>query len=91
MCVDFQQLNARSIPDAYPTPRINSILERLSQARVLSTLDLKSGYWEIPMASDSKQYTAFTVPGRGLFQWRVMPCSAAPTFQRALDSVTGPN
>ncbi|KAH8356644.1 hypothetical protein KR084_001058, partial [Drosophila pseudotakahashii] len=51
------------------------------------------GYWQIPMAPDSKQYTAFTVPGRGLFQWRVMPFglhSAAATFQRALDSVIGP-
>jgi len=37
MCVDFRQLNARSIPDAYPTPRFNYILERLRQARVLST------------------------------------------------------
>jgi len=56
MCVDFRQLIARSVPDAYPTPRINYILERLSQARVSSTLDQKSGYWQIPMASDSKQY-----------------------------------
>jgi len=93
MCIDFRQLNARSIPDAYPTPRINYVLKRLSHARIMSTLDLKSGYWQIPMASDSKQYTAFTVPGRGLFQWRVMPFglhSAAATFQRALDSVIGP-
>jgi len=45
------------------------------------------------MASDIKQYTAFTVPGRGLFQWRVTPFwlhSEATTFQRALDSVIGP-
>jgi len=44
------------------------------------------------MASDSKQYTAFTVPGRGLFQWRVMPFGlhpAAATFKRALDSIIG--
>jgi len=54
---------------------------------------LKSGYWQIPMASDIKQYTAFTVPGRGLFQWRVTPFglhSEATTFQHALDSVIGP-
>ncbi|XP_037827518.1 uncharacterized protein LOC119615583 [Lucilia sericata] len=45
------------------------------------------------MASESKPYTAFTVPGRGLFQWRVMPFglhSAPATFQRALDTIIGP-
>lgn len=45
------------------------------------------------MEESSKEYTAFTVPGRGLFQWRVMPFglhSAPATFQRALDKVIGP-
>ncbi|KAM8702049.1 hypothetical protein ACLKA7_001964 [Drosophila subpalustris] len=60
----------------------------------ISTLDLKSGYWQIPMARGSREYTAFTVPGRGLFHWKVMPFglhSAPATFQRALDSVIGPD
>jgi len=92
MFVDYRQLNAHSVPDAYPVPRINHILERLRQARYISTLDLKNGYWQIPMARDSRQYTAFTVPGRGLYQWKVMPFglhSASATFQRALYSVIG--
>ncbi|XP_043064458.1 uncharacterized protein LOC122320329 [Drosophila ficusphila] len=92
MCVDYRQLNAHSVPNAYPVPRINHILEKLRQARYISTLDLKHGYWQIPMARDSRQITAFTVPGRGLFQWKVMPFglhSAGATFQRALDSVIG--
>ncbi|KAL7726088.1 hypothetical protein ACLKA6_010135 [Drosophila palustris] len=94
MCIDYRQLNANSIPDAYPLPRIHHILERLRNARYISTLDLKSGYWQIPMARGSREYTAFTVPGRGLFQWKVMPFglhSAPATFQRALDSVIGPD
>jgi len=44
------------------------------------------------MARDSPQYTVFTVPGRGLYQWKVMPFglhSSSATFQRALDSVIG--
>ncbi|XP_044316714.1 uncharacterized protein LOC123037923 [Drosophila rhopaloa] len=94
MCVDFRQLNAHSVPDAYPLPRIHHILERLRNARYISTLDLKNGYWQIPVAQESRACTAFTVPGRGLFQWRVMPFglhSAPATFQRALDSVIGPD
>jgi len=59
--------------DAYPVPRINHILEMLRHARYISTLDLKNGYWQIPMARDTRQYTAFTVSGRGLYQWKVMP------------------
>ncbi|KAH8307786.1 hypothetical protein KR044_001630, partial [Drosophila immigrans] len=41
MCIDYRQLNANSVPDAYPLPRIHHILERLRNARYISTLDLK--------------------------------------------------
>ncbi|XP_064555189.1 uncharacterized protein LOC135440114 [Drosophila montana] len=70
--------------------------EQSTYARVLrykSTLDLKQGYWQIPMEEWSRQYTTFTFPGRKLKQWKVMPIglhSACATFQRALDSVIGP-
>ncbi|XP_043064323.1 uncharacterized protein LOC122320261 [Drosophila ficusphila] len=94
MCIDYRQLNENSIPDAYPLPRIHHILERLRNARYISTLDLKNGYWQIPVAPDSRECTAYTVPGRGLFHWKVMPFglhSAPATFQRALDTVIGPD
>ncbi|KAH8339640.1 hypothetical protein KR059_000404, partial [Drosophila kikkawai] len=42
----------RSIPDAYPLPRIHHILERLRNARFISTLDLRSEYWQIPLNRD---------------------------------------
>jgi len=67
MCVDYRQLNENSVPDAYPLSTINHILEWLRNARYISTLDLKNGYWQIPVAPASREYTAFTVPGRGLF------------------------
>jgi len=69
-------------------------LERLRHAKYISTLDLKSGYWQNPVAESSRECTAFTVPGRGLYHWKVMPFglhSAPATFQRALDSVIGPD
>lgn len=92
MCIDYRQLNKAREPDAYPLPQINFILDQLKEAKFISSLDLKNGYWQIPLDESSRPYTAFTVPGRGLFQWRVMPFglhSAPATFQRALDSIIG--
>jgi len=53
----------------------------------------KDEYWQIPLKKSSRQYTTFTVPGKGLFQWKVMLFelhSASATFQRVLDRVIGP-
>jgi len=93
LCVDFRQINAKSIKDAYPMPQINYILDQLKEARYISSLDLKKGYWQIPLKESRRQHTAFTVPEKGLFQWKVMPFglhSASATFQRVLDRVIGP-
>ncbi|KAL7726137.1 hypothetical protein ACLKA6_002607 [Drosophila palustris] len=57
MCIDYRQLNANSIPDAYPLPRIHHILERLRNAKYISTMDPKRGYWQFPMPC------AQTLPG----------------------------
>lgn len=92
-CVDFCRLNDVTVKDAYPLSHIQATLDKLRGARYLSTLDLKSGYWQIPLTEESKPLTAFTVPGRGLMQFRVMPFglhSAAATFQRLMDRVLGP-
>lgn len=90
MCVDFRQLNEKSEQDAYPMPHIQPILNRLRTSKYISTIDLKNGYWQIPIREDCRKFTAFAVPGRGLFQWKVMPFglhSAPATFQRILDQV----
>ena len=92
-CIDFRRVNAVTKPDAYPLPHITATLDKLRGAKYLSTLDLKSGYWQVPLAPESRPVTAFTIPGRGLMQFRVMPFglhSAPATFQRLLDSVLGP-
>ncbi|KAH8349451.1 hypothetical protein KR067_013707 [Drosophila pandora] len=76
MCVDFRQIYAKSVKDAYPMPRINFILEQLMEAKFFSSLDLKNGYWQIPLE--------WKVMPFGLH-------SASATFQRALDQVIGPD
>ena len=48
-CVDYRKLNAKSAFDAYPMPRIEELFEKIGPARVISTLDLAKGYWQIPL------------------------------------------
>lgn len=91
-CVDYRTLNAVTKKDAYPLPYISSILDRLKGARFLSSLDIKSAYHQIAIKEESKELTAFTIPGRGLFQFRRMPfglTNAPATWQRLIDRVIG--
>lgn len=94
VCIDFRRINDVTHKDAYPLPQITATLDKLREARYLSTLDLKSGYWQVPLAQESRPITAFTIPGKGLYQFTVMPFglhSAPATFQRLLDTVLGPD
>lgn len=72
MCVDFRALNKKLIPDKFPLPRIDEILDGLGRAKYFSVMDLKSGYHQIPLESESRKYTAFTTDS-GFFQWKVLP------------------
>lgn len=90
--VDFRAVNTVSSKDAYPLPQVTSILDRLRDARYLSSLDIKSAYWQIELEENSKEKTAFAIPGRGLYQFVTMPfglCGAPATWQRFVDTVLG--
>lgn len=90
--MDFEELNRRAVRDEYPIPNMNEILKRLRYATYANGLQIQNAYFQIPMAEESKKYTAFAVAGHGLYQWRVMPfglLSGPATFQRALDMVIG--
>ena len=88
-CVDYRQLNSVTKPDLFPLPRINDLLDQLGKSKYFSTLDLKSGYWQIKVNADSQEKTAF-VTHKGLYEFRVMPfgvTNAPAVFQRLMQRV----
>ena len=50
--MDYRKLNDVSDADAYPMPRIDKLIDRLSKARYLFTLNLTRGYWQVPVYQD---------------------------------------
>jgi transposase InsO family protein len=93
-CLDSRKLNEVSKHDAYPMPYISNILDQLKNAKYLSSIDLKNSFFQVPLDSvESREKTAFTVPSRGLFHFKVM-CfgltSASATQQRLMDRLFGP-
>lgn len=92
-CIDFREINKITRKDAYPIPLMSTILDRLRGAKVISTIDLRQAYHQIPLSKRSRELTAFAVPGRGLFEYTSMPfglCNAPATFQRFIDALFGP-
>ena len=91
-CIDFRKLNSLTVEDSHPLPHICETLESLAGAAHFSTFDMNSGFWQVPMAEESKQYTAFTLGSMGLYECDSMPfglCNAPPTFQRLMQNCLG--
>jgi hypothetical protein len=89
-CTDYRRLNRLTKDEAAPLPRIQEVLRDFGTATVYSSLDLKSGYWQIPMDQASKRLTAFATPDGATYQYRVMPFglkNAPATFQKLMARV----
>ena len=87
--MDYRKVNDLTVKDAYPLPRTDLCLDCLADAKLFSTLDLQSGYWQLSMDETDRGKTAFTTR-YGLFESRVLPmglCNAGSTFQRAMELI----
>lgn len=88
-CVDFRKLNTVTVKDKFPIGNLNELLDKLHGCKYLSTIDLKSGFWQISMDPKDAHKTAFIANG-ALYQFKVLPfgCVTGPnSFSRFMHGV----
>lgn len=91
LCIDYRELNSNTVPDRYPLPLIGDQIQRLVGANYFSSLDMASGYHQIPIHPDSIERTAFVTPD-GQFEYVTMPFglrNAPSVYQRAINKALG--
>lgn len=89
LVIDFRKLNEQTIPDRYPMPRIPMILANLGNAKFFTTLEIKSGYYQIYLVEHDREKTSFSV-NCGKYEFCRLPFglqNASSIFQRALNDV----
>ena len=87
MAIDFRPLNALTVGNSYPLPRIDELIGNLRGGKCFITLDLKWGYWQMAVHPDTVEKLAFITPG-GLYEWLVAPFgpkTMPAIFQAAID------
>lgn len=87
VCLDARHLNSIMVNEGFPIPQIASIMNNLSGCEFISSIDLKDAFWQLPLQEDSRPLTAFTVPSRGHFQFKVVPfglCTASQALARLM-------
>ena len=71
MCVDFRELNTRTVNDAFPMPDCDSILARLKASKFYATLDVKAGFWQVELSPEAREVSVFVTrdDNTGLRGW----------------------
>ena len=91
ICVDYHELNKRTKKDSYSLPLVDEVQDHLAESAMFSTLDLQSGYWQIPVSQEDREKTTFSPgAGLGLYQFTHMPfglTNAPSTFQCMMDTL----
>ncbi|KAL7852048.1 hypothetical protein SRHO_G00178330 [Serrasalmus rhombeus] len=90
-CTDYRKVNAITVPDSFPLPRMEDCVDRVGSAKFVTKLDLLKGYWQVPLTSRASDISAFATPDTFL-QYTVMAFSlqnAPATFQRLMITVLG--
>lgn len=89
LCIDYRKLNKVIVKDKYPLPIVEDQIDRLAEARIFSTIDLRNGFFHVDVEAKSRRYTAF-VTHQGQYQFLKAPfglCNSPPVFQRFINHI----
>ena len=89
-CIDYRRLNKVTIPDRMPLPRFDDSLDALGGSKWFSTLDLRSGFFQVGLDKESRPLTAFCIPGSGLWQFKGVSFGSMTSpacFERVMERV----
>lgn len=89
LCVDYRQLNKKTIKDKYPLPVIEEVFDKLGNGKIFSTLDLKNAFFHVDIDEKSRKYTSF-VTDTSQFEFLKVPfglCNSPSVFQRYVNNV----
>lgn len=92
VCLDARIINSKMIADCESPPAAEELLRRFHGVKVMTTVDLRSSYWQLPLTPESRQYTGFLYNGRS-YTYQVLPFglkTAVGSFSRAMDVILGP-
>ncbi|XP_069162585.1 uncharacterized protein [Procambarus clarkii] len=88
-CTDYRKVNAITVSDSHPLPRIGDCVDQVGNARFVTKVDLLKGYYQIPLSPSARRISAFATPD-GLYQYKVLPFgmkNSRSCFQRMMNAV----
>ena len=87
--VDLRHLNESVLREVYPIPKVDDVLGQMAGAKLFSKLDANSGFWQIPLAKESRRLTTFLTPS-GRYCFKKLPFGiscATELFQRRMNKI----
>ncbi len=88
-CTDFRKVNAVTVPDSYPLPRMEDCVDNVGFAQFVSKLDMLKGYWQVPLTSKASEIAAFVTPDYffSILRWLLDSETHRPHFKRLVNMI----